>query len=313
MKKRKVELRREEIIPVVNEVLGQYTFPLTVRQIYYRLVSDPYLLFTNTKQHYNSFDSILTRARERGEIDPEGDRIVDDTRHTWGGDAGWDSPEQFLVAYLDHFRSSWKDYDKEMWVNQEHKLEVWVEKGALTRVLDQVTGPFKVLLFPHRGNPSYTKVKEAVDRLHEFWPSGQKICILHLTDHDPTGLKMTKELVGRFERYGGSFIKVRRIGLTIEQVRQFNLSPNFAKKADRNYPEYVERYGEECWELDALPPDELQRIVKSEIEKYIDEEAWKQKKQEIEQEKGIAREKIENPEVQKYLELIEKLVSEEKE
>jgi len=311
---RKVELRRGEIIPVVNEVLGQYTFPLTVRQIYYRLVSDPYLLFTNTKQHYNSFDNILTRARERGEVDPKGDRIVDDTRHTWGGDTGWDSPEKFLIAYLDHFRNSWKDYDKEMWVNQEHKLEVWVEKAALARVLDQVTSPVKVLLFPHRGNPSYIKVKEAVKRLQEFGaevsgkPLGKKVCILHLTDHDPTGLKMTQELKSRLGRYGGSFIEVRRIGLTIEQVRQFNLSPNFAKSADRNYPEYVEKYGEECWELDALPPEELQAIVKQEIESYIDDEAWEQKEQEIEEEKEIAREKVEDPEVQKCLKIVEKLI-----
>ena len=308
---RKVELRKEEIIPLVNEVLGQYDFPLTVREIYYRLVSDPYLLFTNTRQHFNSFDSILTRAKERGEVD--GKRIVDDTRHTMGGDEGWDNPEQFLVAHVDYLRTCWKSFDKKMWTNQEWKLEVWVEKTALARVLSQMTDPFKVLLFPHRGNPSYTKVQEAVERLREFSSGGErKICVLHLTDHDPTGLKMTKELVGRFERYGGSFIKVRRIGLTIEQVRQFNLSPNFAKKADRNYPEYVEKYGEECWELDALPPDELQAIVRRAVVSYVDSQAWQEKKQEIKREKEIAREKIENPEVQKYLEIIEKLISEEK-
>lgn len=311
MKRKKVELRREEIIPVVNEVLGQYSFPLTVRQIYYRLVSDPYLLFTNTKQHYNSFDNILTRARERGEIDPKGKRIVDDTRYTMGGDKGWDSPEQFLVAYLGAFETCWKDYSKEMWTSQEHKLEVWVEKAALARVLAQVTDPVKVLLFPHRGNPSYTKVKEAVERLQEFGALGKRVCILHLTDHDPTGLKMTQELKSRLGRYGGSFIEVKRIGLTSEQVRQFNLSPNFAKSADRNYPEYVEKYGEECWELDALPPEELQAIVKQEVESYIDDEVWKQKEQEIEEEKGIAREKVKNPEVQKCLRIIERLISEE--
>ena len=120
--KRKVEVRKEEVIPAVIEVLAQYSFPLTVRQIYYRLVSDPYLLFTNTKQHYNSFDNILTRARERGEVD--GKRIEDDTRHTMGGDGGWDSPAQFLVAHVDLLRTCWETYDKEMWTNQECKLEV---------------------------------------------------------------------------------------------------------------------------------------------------------------------------------------------
>ena len=77
-------MKYREVVPLVNEILDQYTFALTVRQIYYRLISDPYILFENTRSNYNGFDRILTKAREEEEVDWT--RIEDRTRQSIGGE-----------------------------------------------------------------------------------------------------------------------------------------------------------------------------------------------------------------------------------
>lgn len=281
-------MKYKEIIPVVNEILSQYSFALTIRQIYYRLISDPYNLFSNTRSMYNSLDRMLVRAREVGEID--GKRIEDRTRQTIGGDQGWEDPDSYLDKVLEYIKSCWEKYSKEVWASQQFKLEVWIEKDALASVISETTHPFRVLVFPSRGYSSYTKIKEALDRLKYY--RDKQIIILHLADHDPSGFDMTKDLINRFEKYGDDSIEIKRIGLNYDQVEKFNLRPNPVKTADPRALSYISHYGEECWELDALPPNELQSIVEKEIKNYIDQKAWDAKLEEIEEEREEIRERI---------------------
>ena len=281
-------MKYKEIIPVVNEILSQYSFALTIRQIYYRLISDPYNLFSNTRSMYNSLDRMLVRAREVDEID--GNRIEDRTRQTIGGDQGWESPDSYLDKVLEYIKSCWQEYSREVWASQQFKLEVWIEKDALASVISETTHPFRVLVFPSRGYSSYTKIKEALDRLKYY--RDKQIIILHLADHDPSGFDMTKDLINRFEKYGGDSIEIKRIGLNYDQVEKFNLRPNPVKIADPRALSYIGHYGEECWELDALPPNELQSIVEKEIKNYIDQKAWDAKLEEIEKEREEVRDRI---------------------
>jgi len=134
-------------------------------------------------------------------------------------------------------------------------------------------------------------MKRTVDRLEEN--QDKTIYILHLGDHDPSGLDMTRDLENRSSDYGTGSIEIKRIALNIDQVKKFKLKPNPVKKADSRSSEYISQYGQGCWELDALPPDELTRIVTKEIEKYIDEKAWKKRKEEIQERKEEIQARIE--------------------
>ncbi len=96
-------MKHKETIPIVNEIISQYDFKLTVRQIYYRLISDPYLLFENTKSRYKQFDRMLVKARERGEVDYT--RIEDKTRTALGGDYGSNNPQEFLRSEIDYLKN----------------------------------------------------------------------------------------------------------------------------------------------------------------------------------------------------------------
>jgi len=295
-------VRYKELIPIVNEILDQYDFALTVRQIYYRLISDPYSLFENTKSNYTGFDRILTKAREEEEIDWT--RIEDRTRQFIGGEGAIDNetPEEFLRAYVQTLKSCWIHYDKKLWLSQQNFIEVWVEKDALSSLISQACKEYRVLVFPSRGFSSFTKVKEGIKRLYENTEiisggleepiTNKPTYVLHLADHDPSGLGMTQDLKNRFVKYGASFINVERIGLNIDQVRQFNLRPNPVKRADSRTAEYVQTFGNDCWELDALPPNELQKLIVTEIERYIDREDWEATKEEINEGKREIKQKL---------------------
>lgn len=291
-------MKYKELIPIVNEILDQYDFALTVRQIYYRLISDPYSLFENTRSNYTGFDRILTKAREKNEIDWT--RIEDRTRQSIGGEGEIDNetPEAFLSAYIWTLKNCWKHYDKKMWLRQQKFIEVWVEKDALSSLISQACKEYRVLVFPSRGFSSFTKIKEGIERLYQNTEiiadpiTNKSTYVLHLADHDPSGLNMTRDLKNRFAKYDANFIQVERIGLNIDQVRQFNLRPNPVKRADSRTAEYVQTFGTDCWELDALPPNELQKIVIAEIENYVDRPAWQATEREIEEGKMQIKEKL---------------------
>ena len=263
-------MRYGEIVSHVNEIFGQYDMPLTLRQIYYRLVAD--FGMPNRRSAYNTLSRMLVRAREQGEVDDT--RIEDRSRETLGGDFGFPGPEEYLKYKIDNFRRV--SYQRKMWEFQPRYIEVWVEKDALSRVISAITNKYSVVVCPSRGYSSYTYLKRMAveDRFQKY--TDKPIVVLDFRDHDPSGIQMTEDLQNRLDRYGGDLdITVNRIALTIEQVRRYKLIPNPTKIADPRSPKYHLLYGNECWELDAIEPSELQRIVKESIIDFIDASLWK--------------------------------------
>lgn len=77
---------------------------------------------------------------------------------------------------------------------------------------------------------------------------------------------------GRMEMYleQKDAFRVEQIGLTMEQIKQYNPPSNPAKMTDPRNKEYVKKFGKVSWEVDALKPDVMQGIVKRAIEDSID-------------------------------------------
>jgi len=281
-------MRKKEVISAVRKVLSEYNFNLTIRQIYYRLVSDPYNLFPNTRSSYTYFDKLMVKAREEEEIDE--DRIEDRTRKIIGGEGDiFDkTPEEHLKGVLEYLKEADLYYSLKMWTNQEFNLEIWIEKDALAGLVSREANPYHIITFPCRGFSSYTKIKEGILRLNR---DSKKAIILYFGDHDPSGIQMVEDLKNRFLRYGGD-VEIKKIALTIEQVRELNLTSNPVKIADSRAGSYIEEFGEECWELDAIPPSRLQHLIWKSISEYVDQDAWDLKIREIKQGRGIIAKKI---------------------
>ena len=65
------------------------------------------------------------------------------------------------------------------------------------------------------------------------------------------------------------------IALNMDQVRQYNPPPSFAKEADTRFEGYVTQFGtEECWELDALDPTVIANLIRRELDDLIERDEW---------------------------------------
>jgi len=282
-----------EIVKAVNRILGEYDFPLTIRQIYYRLVAAN--LIPNKRSAYNQLSKMLVKARENGEVDDT--RIEDRARTVLEAPNTFTSPEDFADSAKQWFRGLASQYMRDLWDEQDCFLEVWVEKDALSRVISHVTNPYRVTTCPSRGYSSYTYIKrEAVDgRLSDV---GKPIIILHFRDHDPSGRDMTRDLESRLHRYApDSEITVEHVALTYEQVQQYDLPPGPTKEKAQGRDDYVAEFGDRCWELDAIEPSELQRIVREAVEQHIDFDAWNRTLAEEKAERKVLTERFQNAKI----------------
>jgi hypothetical protein len=144
----------------------------------------------------------------------------------------------------------------------------------LLGVIEGVCEEFRVPYFACRGNNSQSEQYRAGNRLREHFADGRAPLILHLGDHDPNGLDMTRDNRDRLSMFAGRPVEVRRIALNIDQVEQYGPPPNFAKETDSRFAGYVRQFGENCWELDALDPDVIAGLIWREIEAVLDHEGW---------------------------------------
>lgn len=270
------------MVELVGEVLGQYSFSPTIRQVYYRLVSPPYQVIENKTSVYKYFDAQMVRARERRHL-PR-DAFSDTSRQTLGGDYGYLSPEEFQEALREAAQP--EKYTRPMWDTQLAVVEAWIEKDALAVLLNMVAREYRVPVFASRGYSPFTLLDKAVDRFVE-----KGGVILDFRDHDPSGQDMCRDVQERLTRYGGRFRYVP-VALTYDQVKAFDLAPNPTKRADPRAAAYIAQFGDECWELDALPPDELNRLLEEAIHREIDWGRWAETEDRITMERDILEEPL---------------------
>jgi hypothetical protein len=69
-------------------------------------------------------------------------------------------------------------------------------------------------------------------------------------------------------------VVVNRIALNMNQINQYDPPPNPAKLTDSRSRDYVEMYGSDSWELDALEPRVLTRLIQDQVWEYIDTDIW---------------------------------------
>jgi hypothetical protein len=270
------------------KVFGQYGTAITLRQLFYRLVSKHIL--TNTISSYKNLSRLLVKAREDGDVSEY--CLEDRTRTTVGADSGFETADDYVEAHVRYFKDSWENFTMPMWANQSERVEVWVEKDALSRLCERSAEPFNVTVCPSRGYSSYSYVKKAVDRIGSNY-EGKDVTILYFGDYDPSGVDIERDLTARLHRYGAREVHVERIGLTLAQIQEHNLPPFPAKTTDPRLAKFIaDTGGSDAVELDALEPDVLQALIKKAIQEHIDQGLWDDREAEIEIGKEELREKF---------------------
>jgi hypothetical protein len=128
----------------------------------------------------------------------------------------------------------------------------------------------------------------AAQRLLSASKGGTRPCtIIHLGDHDPSGIDMTRDIRERMAMFGssGCELTVRRIALNMDQIDLYSPPPNPTKLTDTRAEKYMAEFGETSWELDALEPSKLDALVDETIVKYIDAKLMKKAKKRQAEEK----------------------------
>lgn len=259
------------LIETANAIIDDYQargYELTLRQLYYQLVSRD--LIPNTEKSYNKLGSTISNARDAGLVD--WNAIVDRTRSREGLTT-WDTPGDILRAVYRQFR-----IDK--WDNQPYKIFVWVEKEALAGVVARacLDEGVQVDYVSCRGYMSASTIWREAQNISDIYDKGQIPVVIHLGDHDPSGIDMTRDNTERLELYSGLIagqdFELIRIALNMDQVEQYNPPPNPAKITDTRSDKYIEKYGRSSWELDALDPDVLVTMIRATINSYRDNELW---------------------------------------
>jgi hypothetical protein len=255
------------VVDQANAIIKEFRaqgFTLTLRQLFYQFVARG--LIENGFAQYKRLGTIIRDARDGGLID--WDAIEDRTREvkTHGS---WNGPADIIASAAGCFRV-------DLWEGQRHRPEVWIEKDALLGVIEGVCTEYRVPYFAHRGNNSQTLQYQAGQRFADYSDQGLIPVVLHLADHDPNGIDMTRDNIERLERYARQEVEVRRIALNLAQVREYDPPPSFAKEGDTRTSGYVDQFGtEECWELDALSPTVIADLIRTELDQLIDSTAWR--------------------------------------
>lgn len=272
IKYRSIKFRSDSIeqIEFINGILGEYDGQkLTARQVYYRLVAADRI--PNTPRSYQNLTTLLTNARYAGKVDWD---IIEDR----GREASVWSEYASIVDSLEralYFRLP-------RWADQPRYVELWVEKQALAGVLEPIAMKHHVPLSVNKGYSSASAMKTAADRMRTacglsddpgedyLTDVEREVVIIYLGDHDPSGEDMVRDIRDRLIEFGVPNLDVRKAALTMTQVQRYNPPPNPAKTTDSRYETYRRAHGEHSWELDAIPPRDLNLIVEQALAGLVD-------------------------------------------
>ncbi len=249
------------LIAMAKEILAD-GHPMTVRQVYYQLVSRQ--VIKNNRGQYQAVSNALVDARREGVI--PWDWIEDRLRRPrhvsmWAG----------LPDFADTCRRA---YRRDVWETQPAYLEVWLEKDALSGIFEDVLTPYGVTLNVGRGYDGWSSVHNAATR---FTDKADAVTVLYFGDFDPSGEDMVRSLKVRLADQGAE-PEVIKCALTREDIRRYDLPPAFAKRTDTRSAAFIAEHGDISVELDALPPDVLRDRLEEEVRGRLDLKALKKVK-----------------------------------
>lgn len=275
-------------LKIINDIIAEYLadgYKLTLRQLYYQLVSRD--IIPNKQSEYAKVGNLLKKGRMAGVID--WDAIEDRLRRP--------QIPYWVHGVEDALKDTIRQYRLNRLDDQDVYIEVWSEKDALSGILYRVTSKYQVNLVINRGYGSITAIYDAYKRFKTQIAAGKTTHLLYFGDHDASGLDMVRDIKDRMlqffmsgllsvlrdrefktndekvEWYGNYLAKVftvEHVGLTTDQVGEFNPPPNPAKESDPRFKWYQREYGNSSWEVDALEPAVLTDLLSTAIEDQID-------------------------------------------
>jgi hypothetical protein len=161
-----------------------------VRQLYYQLVTRNEI--ENSEREYNRIIRLCNDARLGALTDWD---LLEDRTREFVSRARWQSGAEII-------RDAVHSYHQDRWDNQDTRVFVVVEKDALSGVLAPTCHALDTPLLAARGYPSVTVLYEfAVNEIIPAIDEIQQVVVLHLGDHDPSGIDMSRDVKERLAHF----------------------------------------------------------------------------------------------------------------
>lgn len=268
------ELTRRNLTALCSSGLRSATLPLaavavellslhqpdTVRGVMYSVVSAGWLPDTS-KQSYGRIQRILNDLRKQRVL--PFDWVVDNIRSTikpssWTGLADFTNTVQAA-------------YRLDFWASLPTCVVLIVEKDTVAGRIAPVTREYDVALHPLRG---FSSTSFAWSIAKEWAAIEKPITAYYIGDHDPSGRDIERSVRATLREYADRDFEWERLAVEPEHLGEFNVIPLTAKATDTRHERFVEEYGEECAEVEAIPANELREMVRAAIVQHIPADEW---------------------------------------
>lgn len=255
-----------DTLGTVNAIVEQYEsagLSLTLRQLYYQMVAKGFI--ENNQREYDKLGRLVNQGRLQGLVSWS---AIEDRTRSLRGLQTFETPESAVERVA-------RSYRRDLWANQEWRPEVWIEKDALSGVIQGVCNRHRVDFFACRGHVSQSEMWRAGQRLADYVQKGQRPIIFHLGDHDPSGVHMTQDNRDRLTMFAGVPVTVVRLALNMDQIEELKPVENPVKMTDTRKDDYIARFGTmSSWELDALDPAYIDRLIHENVDRLKDPDMW---------------------------------------
>jgi ParB-like nuclease domain len=270
----------EAALKVANE--NRNYWPLSVRQIHYRLLNDPPQKFTpkggrtskidrryaNDEASYKTLVNLLARARVEGKFPWP---AIDDETRTENLHSHYWNPQEFFKK---EFGDLLKGYRRNRQQSQPDHIEIVVEKLTVRSILDPIAAEHSIPLTVSRGHCGPTLKQKIVRRF--LRSKKAKMILLCVTDLDPAGEAIVQNFADDFG-LANDRVMVIRAGLNMDRVEEHDLTPSYdtEEKDISTKRAYEEKYGTtDAYELEAMAPAALQGALTEDIDSVLDIAAY---------------------------------------
>jgi hypothetical protein len=264
-------------VKCISDLHGYW--PLSVRQIHYRLLNDPPLTLTpkrskfdveryrykNDDASYQALVRLLRSARYHGHVSMS---CIDDPTRPQKCFGGFDNVAEFVNQEIDNFLVG---YHRDRQQDQPRHIEVFGEKSTLRNMIHKACEQYYV---PYSLGRGFCSTPVWRDMAQRFRQSGRKrMSLIIVSDFDPEGLELADDAIRTLGQLWDIPIDGHRIAVTREQIDDLNLATDFntAKDTSSRYKSFVERTGDtKTWEVESLQPDYLVDQIQAAIEANMD-------------------------------------------
>lgn len=264
--KRRTE-KTKQFWALLRELIQEHG-PLTVRGVYYRMLSTPAhdTVYGVRKGDtgYNKVKLAVKEMRESGYLDT--DLIIDTSRRML-------ESNKYEDAY-DYFRSFARAYRSDWWEFNDDYIEIWTEKEAVVPMVERITKGRQVALRPFKGYPSLSYLANIADRIGEQNSAGKNVTVYYFGDRDPAGMDIVRDIEARLKGFWKIDFKLVHAGISDYHVRHYGLLTHDIDPKHRKGPKWKAYPGvngdkTQAVEIDALIPKDLRAIITSIIDKHM--------------------------------------------